>query len=63
MLTRIQASLIKFFGAVQHDEGADLVEYALILLLLAAGLVATLKGFATSLISLYTTINSSNGWI
>lgn len=62
MLARIQVYFIKFFDAVQQDEGADLVEYALVLLLVAVAIVGALQGYATKLIAYYNAISASSGW-
>jgi Flp pilus assembly pilin Flp len=62
MLTGIRESLVKFFALAQCEEGADLVEYALVLLLVAVGIVAALQGYATKLIAYYNAISASTGW-
>ena len=56
-------TLLKLFVKVQiaamREEGQDLVEYALITGLLAVAAVALLKGVGTSVVTLFTSINSS----
>jgi len=56
-------TLLKLFVKVQiaamREEGQDLVEYALITGLLAVAAVALLKGVGASVVSLFTSINSS----
>ena len=56
-------TLLKLFVKVQiaamREEGQDLVEYALITGLLAVAAVALLKGVGASVVTLFTSINSS----
>jgi len=50
---------VKFQIAAMREEGQDLVEYALITGLLAVAAVALLKGVGASVVTLFTSINSS----
>ena len=56
-------TLLKLFVKVQiaamREEGQDLVEYALITGLLAVAAVALLKGVGASVVSLFTSVNST----
>ena len=46
-----------------EDSGQDLVEYALLVAAIALGMIATIKGIATALNSLYESISSAIGSI
>ena len=43
---------------ILQEGGQDLVEYSLVILIVAIALVATVGSFATSLVSYYTYINT-----
>ena len=47
----------------KDTEGQDLVEYALLVAAIALGMIATIKGIAQALNSLYESISSSLGSI
>jgi pilus assembly protein Flp/PilA len=51
--------LVNLQVAAMREEGQDLVEYALITGLLAVAAVALLQGVSTSVVNLFTSINSS----
>ena len=44
---------------ILHEEGQDMVEYALLLLLAVIALVVSVGSFATALIGLYTYFNAN----
>jgi pilus assembly protein Flp/PilA len=55
----VKISFRRLFTKLLKDEsGQDLVEYALIGALIGLGTVATLKGFATVIISVLTSVGS-----
>lgn len=49
---------IKIQDLLSHDEGQDLVEYALVVALVALGATAALGSLGTKLSSVYTAITS-----
>lgn len=50
---------IKFQNLVSQDEGQDLVEYALVVALIALAATAGMKALATSLSGAFTTIGTT----
>ena len=53
---RIKSETIRFW---KDTEGQDLVEYALIVAAIALGMIATVRGVATALNSLYESITAA----
>ncbi|HUB00909.1 MAG TPA: hypothetical protein VMA34_21435 [Terracidiphilus sp.] len=49
---------VKIQNLMSSDEGQDMVEYALVLALVALGATATLKALATEITTVYTTITT-----
>jgi len=49
---------VKMQNLMSSEEGQDMVEYALVLALVALGATATLKALATEITSVYTTITT-----
>ncbi len=53
---RLSSETIRFW---KETEGQDLVEYALIVAAIALGMIATVRGVATALNSLYESITAA----
>ncbi|HUB00910.1 MAG TPA: hypothetical protein VMA34_21440 [Terracidiphilus sp.] len=49
---------VKMQNLMSSEEGQDMVEYALVLALVALGATATLKALATEITTVYTTITT-----
>jgi Flp pilus assembly pilin Flp len=49
----------KFWLLLEHDDGQDLVEYALLALMIACASIASLKSLAPQLLSLWTFIDTT----
>ena len=58
MINRVYLWLLNFPGNLYREEGQGLVEYALILLLIAMAVIGALKLFGTTLYETYEFINS-----
>jgi len=58
MLARLWETSIRFIGKLQQEDGQDLVEYGLVLLLVVIALVASLQGTANPVVAIYNHINS-----
>lgn len=59
MFSRILKSWYKLQTLVMSEEGQDLVEYALVISLVAVGAVAALGSLTTHIVSAFTKIDSS----
>jgi len=59
MLMRTCAWLLSFPGKLHREEGQGLVEYALILLLIAMAVIGALKLFGDELLQTYEKIQSA----
>lgn len=51
--------LVQLQNVAKREEGQDLVEYALITGLLAVAAVALINGIGTSVVNLFTSVNST----
>ena len=56
MNTLLLKMYIKFQDLINREEGQDMVEYALVVALIALGATATMKAFATEINTVFTTI-------
>jgi Flp pilus assembly pilin Flp len=63
MLACVVKSVRKIFGSVQPEDGQDLVEYALVLMVLVLALISVYKGFGTSLVTYYNNIVATNSFL
>jgi pilus assembly protein Flp/PilA len=59
MNTMLLKLYVKFQDLMNREEGQDLVEYALVVALIALGATASMKGLATVISTEFTTISSS----
>ena len=50
---------VKFFAAIKSEKGQTLVEYALLLLLIAIVVIVMLKGVGGNLTNSYSKVNSA----
>ncbi|MGA3263035.1 MAG: Flp family type IVb pilin [Terracidiphilus sp.] len=61
MNTMLLKLYVKFQNLMNREEGQDLVEYALVVALIAFGATAGMKALATGLNSAFTNINTVLG--
>jgi len=59
LLEKIEGLVARFFSFVQSEKGQTLVEYALLLVLIAIVVFIMLKGTGQQVNSVYSTINSA----
>jgi pilus assembly protein Flp/PilA len=59
MNTMLLKLYVKFDNLMSREEGQDLVEYALVVALLALGAVASMKVLATAISTEFTTISTT----
>jgi pilus assembly protein Flp/PilA len=59
MNTMLLKLYVKFDNLMSREEGQDLVEYALVVALLALGAVASMKILATAISTEFTTISTT----
>jgi pilus assembly protein Flp/PilA len=50
---------VKFQSLWDSEEGQDLVEYALLMVIISLGLVTSMRGIATALITFFTNVSTS----
>jgi pilus assembly protein Flp/PilA len=58
MKNTLQGLYIKFQSLLSQEEGQDLVEYALVVALIALGTVTIMKTMSTDIIAVFTSINT-----
>ena len=58
MNTMFLKMLVKFQNLMSREEGQDLVEYALVVALIALGAVASMKTLATGITAVFTNIST-----
>ena len=61
MNTQLLRLYVKFLDLASREEGQDLVEYALVVALIAFGATAGMKALATGLNSAFSNISSTLG--
>jgi pilus assembly protein Flp/PilA len=61
MLNTIASKLIAARNLFMREDGQDLVEYALVVALIAFGAVAAMKGLSTEINTAFNTISSNLG--
>jgi pilus assembly protein Flp/PilA len=59
MNTIFLASVVRFRNLVNNDEGQDLVEYALVVAIIALGATASMQSLAGAISSSFGTISST----
>ena len=59
MNTMLLKLYVKFQGLMSHEEGQDLVEYALVVALIALGATASMKGLASVISSSFANISTT----
>jgi pilus assembly protein Flp/PilA len=59
MNTMLLKMYVKFQDLISRDEGQDLVEYALVVALIALGATASMKTLATAISGAFTSISST----
>jgi pilus assembly protein Flp/PilA len=59
MKNTLQGLYIKFQSLLSQEDGQDLVEYALVVALIALGAVSAMKVLSGDILSIFTTIGST----
>jgi pilus assembly protein Flp/PilA len=59
MNTMLLKMYVKFQDLMSREEGQDLVEYALLVALVSLASIALIKGVASSVVTIFTTISTT----
>ena len=59
MNTMLLKMYVKFQDLMNREEGQDLVEYALLVALVSLASITLIRGVATSVVSIFTTISTT----